>query len=158
MKRTVKLIVTGFGSGLSSKAPGTVGSIAALLTWSTLQISLPTPPILLSVILFAITTVVGGFAVHLYLSSRENKVVDPQEIVIDEWAGMFASLLLTSHTHWWAIIGALGLFRALDIIKPLYIRKLESLPGAYGVMADDILAGVWTCLLLEGVKLLAERL
>lgn len=73
---------------------------------------------------------------------------DSSRVVIDEVAGMCISLLFVPVTVQW-LITALLLFRFFDIVKPLYIRRLEALPGGWGVMADDILAGMYSNLLLQ---------
>jgi len=73
---------------------------------------------------------------------------DSSRIVIDEAAGMCISLLFVPVTWKYLLMGLL-LFRFFDIVKPLFIRKMESLPGGWGVMMDDVLAGVYTNLLLQ---------
>jgi len=73
---------------------------------------------------------------------------DSSRIVIDEAAGMCISLLFVPVTWKYLLVGLL-LFRFFDIVKPLFIRKMESLPGGWGVMMDDVLAGVYTNLLLQ---------
>lgn len=73
---------------------------------------------------------------------------DSSKVVIDEVAGMCVSLLLLP-TGWVWVTAALVLFRFFDIVKPWYIRKAESLPTGWGVMMDDLLAGVYTNGLLQ---------
>ena len=73
---------------------------------------------------------------------------DSSRIVIDEVAGMCISLLFVPVTLTYLITGLL-LFRFFDILKPLLIRKTESLPGGWGVMMDDVLAGTYTNILLQ---------
>ena len=73
---------------------------------------------------------------------------DSSRVVIDELAGMFISVLFVPVTIKWMIIGLI-LFRFFDIVKPLFIRKTEALPGGWGVMADDVLAGVYSNLVLQ---------
>ena len=68
---------------------------------------------------------------------------DSSRVVIDEVAGMGISLLFLP-VRWPYIITAFVLFRFFDILKPLYIRRLEKLPGGLGVMADDLLAGIYS--------------
>ena len=78
---------------------------------------------------------------------------DSYRVVIDEVAGMWVSVLLLPVTGPRLLVG-LVLFRFFDMVKPLFIRKLEQLPGGIGVMADDVLAGLYTNLLLHaGVQL-----
>ena len=75
---------------------------------------------------------------------------DSSRVVIDEVAGMCISLLFVPITIQWIVI-ALVLFRFFDIVKPVYIRKAEALPGGWGVMTDDILAGVYSNIVLQSV-------
>jgi phosphatidylglycerophosphatase A len=73
---------------------------------------------------------------------------DSSKVVIDEVAGMCIALLFLPVSLVWTG-AALVLFRFFDIVKPLYIRRMEAIPGGWGVMADDLLAGVYTNLLLQ---------
>lgn len=73
---------------------------------------------------------------------------DSYRVVIDEVAGMWVGMLLVPLTGPRLLVG-LVLFRFFDIVKPLFIRKMEQLPGGVGVMMDDVLAGVYTNLLLH---------
>jgi phosphatidylglycerophosphatase A len=73
---------------------------------------------------------------------------DSSRVVIDEVAGMCIGLLFVPVTIPWVITG-LVLFRFFDIVKPLYIRKMEALPGGWGVMADDVLAGIYTNMVIQ---------
>jgi phosphatidylglycerophosphatase A len=73
---------------------------------------------------------------------------DSSKVVMDEVAGMAITLLYAPHTLMYLFIG-LVLFRLFDILKPLGIRRLEKLPGGVGVMADDILSGVYAFIVLR---------
>ena len=73
---------------------------------------------------------------------------DSSRVVIDEVAGMWISVCFIPHSISLLIAGFI-LFRFFDILKPLYIRKLEALPGGWGVMADDVLAGIYANLILQ---------
>jgi phosphatidylglycerophosphatase A len=73
---------------------------------------------------------------------------DSYRVVIDEVAGVWVGLLGVPLTGLRLLVGLL-LFRFFDIVKPLFIRRLEKLPGGYGVMLDDVLAGVYTALLMH---------
>jgi phosphatidylglycerophosphatase A len=73
---------------------------------------------------------------------------DSYRVVIDEVAGMWVGLLGVPLTGPRLLVGLL-LFRFFDIVKPLFIRRMEQLPGGYGVMLDDVLAGVYTALLMH---------
>lgn len=73
---------------------------------------------------------------------------DSYRVVIDEVAGMWVGMLLVPLTGPRLLLG-LVLFRFFDIVKPLFIRKMEQLPGGVGVMMDDVLAGIYTNVLLQ---------
>lgn len=75
---------------------------------------------------------------------------DSSKVVIDEVAGMAISLLFVPFELKYIVI-AFVLFRFFDIVKPLFIRKIEQLPGGWGVMMDDVLAGVYTNGVVQGV-------
>jgi phosphatidylglycerophosphatase A len=91
----------------------------------------------------AITIVVGTAAIRLSLRSEGSSEgsKDPQWIVIDEWAGLFVALIGTEASRLWHVLLAILLFRIFDISKVGPIRRAEALPGAFGVMADDVVAG-----------------
>lgn len=76
---------------------------------------------------------------------------DSSKVVIDEVAGMCISLLFVPVTVQW-LIAAFVLFRFFDIVKPLYIRRTEALPAGWGVMADDVLSGVYANLVLQVIR------
>jgi len=78
---------------------------------------------------------------------------DHNRVVIDEVAGMCITLLLIPLKWQYTLIGLI-LFRFFDILKPFGIRKLEELPGGWGVMADDVLAGIYANVLLQLVVVL----
>ena len=75
---------------------------------------------------------------------------DSNKIVIDEVAGMCCTLLFVPHQWHYALVGLI-LFRFFDIVKPLMIRRMERLPGGFGIMFDDVLAGVYANLILQVV-------
>jgi len=128
--------------GYSPFAPGTVGSLFALATFLFFDLS---PYTHFSIII--IIASVGTFA-----SSAAEKVLgqkDSKKIIIDEFAGFYVSVFCIPKTVGF-LISAFLLFRFFDILKPLFITKLETtLSGGFGVMADDILAGIYTNLVLQ---------
>lgn len=145
-------IATGFGVGWFPKAPGTAGSLLGLLLWwPALFLSLP-----LYLVLVAVALVVG-IKVSTQ-ASLELGLADPPMVVWDEVVGMGVALLGASG-GWWSLWAAFGLFRFFDIVKPYPIQRLERLPHGYGIMLDDVLAGVYAALCLEVVSwLLKNRL
>jgi phosphatidylglycerophosphatase A len=78
---------------------------------------------------------------------------DSSRVVIDEVSGMAIALFYMPH-HWQYVTVALALFRFFDIVKPLGVQQMEKLPLGYGVMADDILAGLYAFIILKMVVLL----
>lgn len=134
-----RAIATGLGSGLAPFSPGTFGSAAATAIWcASLQLCTAELRVVAAILLFS-TLMVGIPAVARVLETSESK--DPSSVVIDEWAGMFLVFSLCPVTSWRHILIAFALFRAFDITKPGPVRWAESLPGAWGVMADDVVAG-----------------
>ena len=74
--------------------------------------------------------------------------VDPWRVVVDVMVGVLISLLAAPAGHVWYGLAAFMLFRFFDILKPLGIRRMEKLPGGWGVMMDDILSGVYGFIVL----------
>ena len=131
------------GSGLVPVAPGTAGSVAALLPGLAL---LWLSPLALAAGV-GVVTAVGLWAVH---AARAGD--DPGWVVIDEVAGMWIALLALPHPSVAGALVALAAFRLFDIAKPGPVGWAERLPGAVGVMADDVLAGALAALLVWGVR------
>jgi phosphatidylglycerophosphatase A len=152
------LIASGFGSGYSKKAPGTFGSIAALCFWWLTQQW--HQGFITTVLLAACASSLGWWSTQHVLAkdyssthSAENKI-DPSWIVIDEWAGMFLALLPCSVTTITLPILAFILFRFFDISKFSLVGRAESLPGSFGIMADDVVAGLFSAAIIFGFTLL----
>ena len=130
-------MATGLGLGYFPVAPGTVGSLAALpLVWALFRVG-GSPLVLAGLVLVT----AAGLA-WAGVAARGFGKPDPGAIVVDEIAGQMLSLLFLVPTA-----GALGvgflLFRLFDIWKPWPCRRLESLPGGSGIMADDLMAGIY---------------
>ena len=136
------LVATGFGTGRLPAAPGTWGSLAALpVAW--LLVSAGGAPLLAAAA--AVTSLVGWWASAAYLRTSDSGG-DPGEVVIDEIAGQWIALLFAPHTLT-AYALAFALFRLFDIWKPWPVGWADrNLPGGRGVMADDLLAGVYAAL------------
>lgn len=139
------LLATGLGTGLLPKAPGTWGSLLAVGLSEGL-FSLAGLPAVAS--LAAASTVAGVPVSGRVARLRGRK--DPSEIVVDEVAGQALALVLLhaalpagapDPVRWGLVAVAFGLFRLLDVAKPGWIDRAQSLPGGWGVMADDLLAG-----------------
>jgi phosphatidylglycerophosphatase A len=149
----LRLICSGFGSGLTTLAPGTFGSAAALAIWHLAHRTSMLGSWIGNASLAAITTAVGTFAV-MHTIRLDTQESDPQWIVIDEWAGMFIALLVVPPSNWVLSLVAFAIFRILDASKLGPVGWAEQLPGALGIMADDVVAGILTALLLVGVRML----
>ncbi len=136
-------IATFFGAGLGKPGPGTWGSVAAVLLWAAFAWGLqPAPQTLL-------LALIAGIALTLLLGipaatrvARESGRKDPQCVVIDEVAGQWITLL-GSRADWRHALLALLLFRIFDITKPFPVRQLESLPEGWGIVLDDVAAGLY---------------
>ena len=143
MKSLSYLISTFFYLGKLPKAPGTWGSLGALLVWSFIPESL-----FFRFILLSLTLIIGFIACENTL--KESDDPDPSFIVIDEVIGLWITLLFVPKTIFLFILGFL-LFRLFDILKPSFIYSVQFLKGSWGIMLDDILAGVLSLLVLWGV-------
>lgn len=139
-----KAIVTFGGLGYSPFAPGTIGALGALIP-AILIIRFASYPYFWLLLLIVLSIILGIIGADKLEEEWGN---DPQKIVIDEAAGMWISLLWVG-THWITILVAFILFRFFDIVKPLGIRKAEELRGGIGVMADDIIAGIYSNLIIQ---------
>ena len=150
-----KAIGLGFGAGLSPVAPGTVGSLAALVIYYLISIPLSGPAnetYLLAGLLAGLIIVgfpVGVWATGLLVTAQEP---DPGRAVWDEFVGMWITCLLLPREGLW-LAAAFFCFRFFDIVKPWPARRLERLPGGWGIMADDLAAGLYGAVLLNGARL-----
>lgn len=144
------IIGTGFGSGFWPWGPGTAGALTGMLIWYALSFMLN------STLLFAVTlscivvfTIAGTWAVRR-LSPFWGS--DPQKVVIDEMVGVWVPLLAVPASDIWLALASFVLFRLFDILKPLGIRTLDRRKGGFYVMADDILAGVYSLIIIVAVQ------
>ena len=148
MNLVYKIFATALGSGYSPFAPGTAGAIVGCAVLWLLEkfsvISTTTTPILF-VGLILITTILGIIATDK-LEKEWGK--DPQKVVIDEVIGVWIAMMFIQFT-WLNLLLAFILFRFFDIAKPLGVRKMEDLGGGLGVMADDMLAGIYANIVLQ---------
>jgi phosphatidylglycerophosphatase A len=77
---------------------------------------------------------------------------EPSRVVVDEMVGVWIPLLAVSDGNIYYALAAFILFRVFDIFKPLGIRKMEAIEGGWGIMLDDILAGMYSLLILCGIR------
>jgi thiamine-monophosphate kinase len=138
-----QFLAFGFGSGLAPKAPGTAGTLAAVpLFWLMSQLQLP-----LYTALVALAVVAGIYICEV--ASRELKVHDHPGIVWDEFAGFWVAMWAVP-VSWETVLAGFLLFRLFDITKPWPIRLLDKrVGGGFGIMVDDLVAGVISCALIH---------
>ncbi len=136
-------VATFFGAGYGKPGPGTWGSVAALLLWAAFAWSVhPTSQALLVALLagIALSLLVGVPAATI--AARESGRKDPQFVVIDEVAGQWIALL-GCPIDWRHALISLILFRLFDMTKPFPVRQLEDLPEGWGIVFDDVAAGLY---------------
>lgn len=140
-----RLVGTWFGCGYAPAAPGTAGSAAALLIawlarnwlgWGRWEF----------LVLAAGVLPVGIYAAGAV--ARAMGTEDPGIVVVDEVVGQWVTLAGATCFGWGNWLGAFILFRLFDIWKPAPVRQLERLPGGVGIMADDVMAGVYAAVVL----------
>ena len=145
------IIGTGFGSGFWPWGPGTAGAVLATAMWAALSFFLSAGTLfavtLSAIILF---TASGTWATARLMPYWGD---DPKRVVVDEMVGVWIPLLVcpplsTGGSAWLWAAAALVLFRFFDILKPLGIRRIDRMHGAFYVMADDIAAGVYSVALI----------
>lgn len=145
MRRFYTLMLSGFGAGWLPVAPGTWGAaVAALLMWPLANFAPQFATLELTVLILAFSWI-GALGSDVLAPEWGD---DPKQTVIDEMVGMWIAVLgLPLQWEYW--LAAFFLFRFFDILKPLGVRRMESIPGGWGVMLDDVVAGVYSNLLLQ---------
>lgn len=137
LRNPLHLLSLGFGSGLSPVAPGTCGTLLAIPPYLLLA-SLPLPWYLLAIVL--------GFGVGVFLcgyTSAALGVHDHGGIVWDEFVGFWITMIAVPATWQWILAGFV-LFRIFDIVKPWPVKIADKkVKGGFGIMLDDVLAGVY---------------
>ena len=142
-----KFIATFGGAGLFPVAPGTVGSIAGLgVLWAISFASSGSYQFLLQLLFLIVFIPVGVIASSAY--EKYFGKVDPGEVIVDEVVGIVITLFALPFSLFNIIAGFL-LFRFFDIVKPFPIGKLQNIKGGWGVMADDIAAGIVSAIILR---------
>lgn len=144
-------IASGFGAGLSPRAPGTVGSLLALLPWWLLVRPLSLP---IQLLVLAIAFGIGVWAANWVIA--KTGIADPSVVVWDEFVGLWIALLLVPAGWPWLLAG-FALFRLFDIWKPWPVSWADQkLHGGFGVMLDDMFAGLYALLILQATAWLAR--
>ncbi|NVK41838.1 MAG: phosphatidylglycerophosphatase A [Oceanospirillaceae bacterium] len=143
LRNPVHFLAFGFGSGLAPKAPGTFGTLAAV----PLYLLLAPLPLTGYLLVLVLATLLG-----IWLCDRTAKdlgVHDHPGIVWDEFVGFWITMLAVPPTWYWILTG-FALFRLFDIWKPWPIRVADrGVGGGFGIMLDDILAGLYALLALQ---------
>jgi phosphatidylglycerophosphatase A len=140
-EKIIKLLATGFGSGLAPFAPGTIGTLVGIPI-CLLCLPLIWPARFLCVIVLS--------ALAIFISGRAEMIYqkkDDQRIVIDEIIGFQVAMLPVAITGLHLLV-AFVLFRIFDIWKPFPIWNLQQLPGGWGVVIDDVVAGIYAGVLM----------
>ncbi len=153
------LISSGFYSGLSPFASGTSGSAAALAVWWILFKLGALNSVTTQLCLFTVVTLVGLYATDRFLKSDLNKRIasrkegDPGVVVIDEWSGMMLTLVNGVNDSLIYLALSFFFFRLFDVLKPGPVDTLQKLPGTWGVMLDDVGAGLIALLVMQAIKM-----
>lgn len=137
MKKLGWILATWFGCGFSPVAPGTVGTIAAVPLWLAVR---DHGPIAVLALALAVTAI-GIWSAGVVADGSASH--DPQIVVIDEVAGVLVALAAAPARSLPAAVAAVVLFRIFDMTKPYPARPAERLPRGWGIVVDDVVAGIW---------------
>ena len=149
LKKLLLIIGQGFGSGLSPIAPGTVGSfVAASIFYFLIWDSISSWSGIGLFLLFIVVSFFIGIFLCSQISSEDE---DPKSFVWDEFVGMWISCvpLLFIDKEIYLLLLAFFIFRFFDIYKPLGIKSFDSKSGAFYVMTDDVIAGIYSACLIS---------
>ncbi len=150
LSKIAKTIATALGCGYAPKAPGTIGSIFGVILFyifNTLLLRITnndTIIVLSNTVLIIFTFIIGVWAITKVHQEWKH---DSGKIVIDEVVGVFITLFLVP-IDWKYYLMGLVLFRIFDIWKPLYIRKIDNMNSDWSVMFDDVLAGIYSFIVM----------
>jgi phosphatidylglycerophosphatase A len=142
--KMVLVLSSWFGSGFAPVAPGTFGTLAAIPLVMGFGFLGPWA---------AFLCVVGISALAVWVSQKAESLFakkDPSQVVIDEVAGLSVTMFLVP-LSWLSICLGFFLFRFFDILKPWPVNRAEKLPGGFGIVLDDLVAGVYAQLFLRGI-------
>lgn len=153
-----EFVATGFFSGYLPKAPGTWGSLFAVLLFFLSARIVPNEGIIKvgflpvswwAILLGIFTTVIGIISSQKLADEWREK--DPGEVVVDEFAGIFFACALVTPSVT-SLAAAFVFFRIFDIMKPGPVNALQNLPGGRGIVLDDVLAGIFAAPLAFGAE------
>lgn len=151
-RKLAEFVATGGGAGYLPVFPGTWGALIVAILAGLVHYVLPRWETAFLWLGLLLTTVTGVYSAGMV--ARNEGEEDPSKVVIDEFAGQFL-------TYLWVPVSALSLvlgfflFRIFDIIKPAPARQAEHLPGGWGIMADDLIAGAYSGLVLWMIHTIA---
>ena len=147
LNRLIIFLATGFYAGYLPYAPGTIGSLIGVGLFLIIN---SLSPVYYLIVFFLL------FSLGVYISDRAEALFarnDPSQIIFDEIAGLLVAMALIPNGIGWIIAGFF-LFRFFDIFKPYPIRDIEKkFNGGFGIMLDDVAAGIYTNILLQAVRL-----
>ena len=145
----IKAFVTVFGIGYIRIAPGTFGSLFAILVW---YASIKFINIYLFYVIIIIAFIFSFKAINIYLRN-ENKD-DPSEVVVDEFIGQSVPLIFLLQFNVYEVLLAFSSFRLFDIFKIYPVNKVENIKGANGVIMDDVVAGIYSLIIIMIYKII----
>ena len=149
MNKIVKYFVTLLGIGFFPIAPGTLGSIFAILIW---YLSITLLNIYFFYVIVIILFLCSFKLVNLYITDQKKE--DPSEVVIDEFIGQSLPLIFLIQFDIYEVLIAFCAFRFFDIFKIYPINRAEDIKGSTGVIMDDIIAGVYTVIIIMIYKII----
>jgi phosphatidylglycerophosphatase A len=138
---------TWFGCGLVPRAPGTMGTLGAIPFY--LLVAREGRP---GVGVAALIVIALGIWASSVVA-RDLGKKDPQVVVVDEVAGFLVTMLPMREVSWLAVVLGFVVFRGLDIVKPWPIRRFEALPGGWGIVMDDVVAGAFGAAVMALLRL-----
>ena len=141
------LVATFFGIGRLRPGPGSWGSAATVLLWWLLSRWIAASWQNYAAIFLAAFVVAIGIPAATQVA-RASGLKDPQFVVIDEVAGQLITLI-AAPVSWKTLLAGFILFRGFDIVKPPPVRQLENLPEGYGIVLDDVAAGIYALIVMQ---------
>jgi phosphatidylglycerophosphatase A len=144
--RPAWLVATWFGCGWVPKAPGTAGALGAIPLY--LLVARGGRPAVIAAAL--VVTAIGIWAASVV--ERDLGKHDPQIVVVDEVAGLLVTMIPMAVVSWRTVLAGFLLFRLFDMTKPWPVRRFERLPGGWGIVMDDVVAGVLGAAVMVGLE------
>ena len=144
MKTLSKIVSTLFGIGFLPYAPGTIASALTVFFW---YLFIQFFSVYTFIIFVLIIIIISINLVNLYLENHSSN--DPSEVVIDEFIGQSLPLMfLSQNSELFEMIFAFVCFRIFDIYKIFPVNLAERIKGSYGIIIDDVIAGIYSIILL----------